>query len=115
VVKVKKSSQAIIHVICLKITDVSGTMSLSPSSGSDVTWDPNWPTGKHIGGTVWILSHQTLIMRTEIVPETLVIFNKLTWLIAREDLNNIHKSLHCIKQNFQFTPIFLFCVSYYQL
>jgi hypothetical protein len=35
--------------------------------------------------------HKTLIFGTEIVPETFVIFNQLTWLIARENIINYKK------------------------
>jgi hypothetical protein len=31
---------------------------------------------------VWIMSHQTLMIGMEMVPEALVIFNQLTQLIA---------------------------------
>jgi hypothetical protein len=34
------------------------------------------------------MSHQTLMIGTEIVPETSVIFNQLTRLITREDFIN---------------------------
>jgi hypothetical protein len=34
---------------------------------------------------------QTLMMGTEMVPETSVIFNQLTWLIAREDYINFSR------------------------
>jgi hypothetical protein len=31
------------------------------------------------------MSHKTLMMGTEVVPEISVIFNQLEWLIAQED------------------------------
>jgi hypothetical protein len=35
-----------------------------------------------------MMCHQILMMRVEIVPETYVICNQLTWLIAHEDFIN---------------------------
>jgi hypothetical protein len=46
--------------------------------------------GIHICGMVWTYSYITaLIMGTGMVPETLVIFNQLTQLIAWEDFINV--------------------------
>jgi hypothetical protein len=36
------------------------------------------------------LSHQTLMMKTEMVPETTAIFNQLTRLASQEDFINPH-------------------------
>jgi hypothetical protein len=60
--RLKKPSWAINRVSCLKITDVSGTIPVPI-----------------------IRASETLIMETEMVSETSVIFNQLTRLIARED------------------------------
>jgi ABC-type branched-subunit amino acid transport system ATPase component len=62
-----KSSRALSRVNSLKITDNSGTIC------------------PHLEG-LNRMSHQTLKMGTAMVPETSVIFNHLTMLIAREDL-----------------------------
>jgi hypothetical protein len=61
-----KSSRALRRVSSLKITDLSGTI-----------------CPHHQG--LNLMSHQTLMMGTAMVPETSVIFNQLTMLMARED------------------------------
>jgi hypothetical protein len=62
-----KPSQAVSRVSWLKLTDVSGTMSVPYS--------------------------RAVIMRTEMVSETSVIFNQLTRLIAREGFK-LHNDEH---------------------
>jgi hypothetical protein len=37
------------------------------------------------------LRHHTLMMGTEMVPETSIIFKQTTWLIAREDFFNLSR------------------------
>jgi hypothetical protein len=46
-----------------------------------------------------LMSHQTLMMGTDTVPETSVIFNQLTQLIAQEDFINFscHESFSSYK------------------
>jgi hypothetical protein len=61
-----KYSRAISCVSWLKITDVSGTISVPI-----------------------IIA---LMMGTEMIPETSVIFNQLRWLIAREDFIGVEMS-----------------------
>jgi hypothetical protein len=75
-----KSSLVIIYVSWLKITDVSGT--------------------------IFVPHHQALMMGTEMVPETSVIFNQLMRRTAREDYIDVssvkaldHTQLWLIKLN----------------
>jgi hypothetical protein len=48
---------------------------------------PRWWTISYV--ILDLISHQTLMMEMEIVPEMSVIFNQLTWLIADEDFINL--------------------------
>jgi hypothetical protein len=89
-----------------KETDVSGTISVPPSLGLWCDWrprvfplytcpgtvlmagpEPIGASGRYIEGTLGVSSHiTTLMMGTEIVPETSVSFsNQFTRLCARED------------------------------
>jgi hypothetical protein len=64
-----KSSRAISRVRWLKITDISGTISVRHHRGYGVI--------------------MALMMGTEMVPETSVMFNQLTWMIVRENVVNL--------------------------
>jgi hypothetical protein len=54
------------------------------------------------------MSHQILMIGTEIGPQTFVIFNQLTQLIAREDFINISR-----RESFKLYVIILSCFEPY--
>jgi hypothetical protein len=81
----------------LKTTDVSGTISVANIRAMIrrirlLLW--------YICGTVWTHSFITALkMETEMMPETSVVFNELTWHIAREEIINQKaiRSLSCVR------------------